>query len=43
MLLSVLLALTVIMLAARLVGAVLAKLNQPSVIGDVVMLSFNRT
>jgi Kef-type K+ transport system membrane component KefB len=36
MLLSVLLALTVIMLTARLVGAVFAKLNQPSVIGEVV-------
>ena len=36
MLLSVLLALTVIMLKARLVGAVFAKLNQPAVIGEVV-------
>ena len=36
MLLSVLLALTVIMLTARLVGAVFAKLNQPAVIGEVV-------
>src|SRR6188768_2946327 len=36
MLLSVLLALTVIMLTARLVGAVFARLNQPSVIGEVV-------
>ena len=36
MLLSVLLALTVIMLTARLVGALFAKLNQPAVIGEVV-------
>ena len=36
MLLSVLLALTVIMLTARLVGAVFARLNQPAVIGEVV-------
>ena len=36
MLLSVLLALTVIMLTARIVGAVFAKFNQPAVIGEVV-------
>ena len=36
MLLSVLLALTVIMLTARLVGSVFAKINQPAVIGEVV-------
>ena len=36
MLLSVLLALTVIMVTARIVGAVFAKLNQPAVIGEVV-------
>jgi Kef-type K+ transport system membrane component KefB len=36
MLLSVLLALTVIMLTARLVGSVFAKFNQPAVIGEVV-------
>lgn len=36
MLLSVLLALTVIMLTARLVGALFAKLGQPAVIGEVV-------
>ena len=36
MLLSVLLALTVIMLTARLVGAVFARMNQPAVIGEVV-------
>jgi Kef-type K+ transport system membrane component KefB len=36
MLLSVLLALTVIMLTARLVGVLFAKLNQPAVIGEVV-------
>ena len=36
MLLSVLLALTVIMLTARLVGAVFRRLNQPAVIGEVV-------
>ena len=36
MLLSVLLALTVIMMTARLVGALFWKLNQPAVIGEVV-------
>lgn len=36
MLLSVLLALTVIMVTARLVGALFTKLNQPAVIGEVV-------
>ena len=36
MLLSVLLALTVIMVTARLVGLVFARLNQPAVIGEVV-------
>jgi Kef-type K+ transport system membrane component KefB len=36
MLLSVLLALTVIMVTARIVGALFAKLNQPAVIGEVV-------
>ena len=36
MLLSVLLALTVIMLTARLVGAAFARINQPAVIGEVV-------
>jgi Kef-type K+ transport system membrane component KefB len=36
MLLSVLLALTVIMLTARLVGALFTRLNQPAVIGEVV-------
>ena len=36
MLLSVLLALTVIMLTARLTGAVFARINQPAVIGEVV-------
>ena len=36
MLLSVLLALTVIMLTARLVGALFRRLNQPAVIGEVV-------
>jgi Kef-type K+ transport system membrane component KefB len=36
MLLSVLLALTVIMVTARLVGALFARLNQPAVIGEVV-------
>jgi Kef-type K+ transport system membrane component KefB len=36
MLLSVLLALTVIMVTARLVGAVFARLDQPAVIGEVV-------
>jgi Kef-type K+ transport system membrane component KefB len=36
MLLNVLLALTVIMLTARLVGAVFARFNQPAVIGEVV-------
>src|SRR6185436_12480771 len=36
MLLSVLLALTVIMLTARIVGAVFARMNQPAVIGEVV-------
>jgi Kef-type K+ transport system membrane component KefB len=36
MLLSVLLALTVIMLAARLTGALFARFNQPAVIGEVV-------
>jgi len=35
-LLSVLLALTVIMLTARLVGALFSRLNQPAVIGEVV-------
>ena len=36
MLLSVLLALTVIMVTARIVGAIFSKLNQPAVIGEVV-------
>jgi Kef-type K+ transport system membrane component KefB len=36
MLLSVLLALTVIMMTARVVGLVFSKLNQPAVIGEVV-------
>ena len=36
MLLSVLLALTVIMVTARLVGALFARLNQPAVIGEVI-------
>src|SRR5262245_51393891 len=36
MLSSVLLALTVIMVTARLVGAVFARFNQPAVIGEVV-------
>ena len=36
MLLSVLLALTVIMVTARVVGVVFSKLNQPAVIGEVV-------
>src|SRR5690349_14677777 len=36
MLLSVLLALTVIMLTARLVGLVFRQFNQPAVIGEVV-------
>src|SRR5262245_33455941 len=36
MLLSVLLALTVIMVTARLVGAIFTRLNQPSVIGEVI-------
>jgi Kef-type K+ transport system membrane component KefB len=36
MLLSVLLALTVIMVTARLVGALFTKLNQPAVIGEVI-------
>ena len=36
MLLSVLLALTVIMLTARLVGALFTRFNQPAVIGEVV-------
>ena len=36
MLLSVLVALTVIMVTARLVGAVFKRLNQPAVIGEVV-------
>ena len=36
MLLSVLLALTVIMLTARLVGVLFTRLNQPAVIGEVV-------
>jgi Kef-type K+ transport system membrane component KefB len=36
MLLSVLLALTVIMLTARLVGAAFTRINQPAVIGEVV-------
>ncbi|HYB97375.1 MAG TPA: cation:proton antiporter [Vicinamibacterales bacterium] len=36
MLLSVLLALTVIMVTARLLGAIFKKLNQPAVIGEVI-------
>src|SRR5689334_20291285 len=36
MLLSVLLALTVIMMTARIVGAVFSRFNQPAVIGEVV-------
>ena len=36
MLVKVLLALTVIMITARLMGAVFARLNQPAVIGEVV-------
>src|SRR6185436_4365210 len=36
MLLSVLLALTVIMVTARIVGAIFTRLNQPSVIGEVI-------
>ena len=36
MLLSVLLALTVIMVTARLVGALFTRLNQPAVIGEVI-------
>ena len=36
MLLSVLLALAVIMVTARIVGAIFARLNQPSVIGEVI-------
>jgi len=36
MLLSVLLALTVIMVTARLVGALFSRLNQPAVIGEVI-------
>ena len=36
MLLSVLLALAVIMVTARIVGAIFSKLNQPAVIGEVV-------
>ena len=36
MLLSVLLALTVIMVTARIVGALFARVNQPAVIGEVV-------